>query len=397
MNVGLICLGAAMLLASEPAQDGAGDGALPSSAADSVPALSKLSTDLLGQALAEKPNENVMVSAWSVQQAVGMLRLGARGRTETELAHFLRTQQSSAEAGEGAQQLREAFAGLTEAGILSTANGIWLREGESVQTDFLEQAAAYYDASVEATQFPHPGVGRINTYVTQNTQGMITELFRELPGNTVLVLVNAVAFKDNWAMPFTPQFTRNEPFSTGSEASVMVPMMQRNATVQLAKVPGATVARLRYESGMSMQLALPDEGTDVKQVLTQGAWLALDLKFEEAARVLKLPRWKSAYEMDLMATMQKLGVVAAFDPARADFTGIQPVKGLYVSKAVHKTFVEVDEVGTKAAAATGIAMPRGGPSDPPPTLAFNRPFTYAIVHSSGLPLFTGVVRNPNGK
>lgn len=352
-----------------------------------------LSTRLLDWTVMHQPEQNVMISSWSVEQAVGMLRLGAKGETDRELAQFLGSKLGPADSARAHQELLEHMAALVENGVLTSANGIWLREGETIRDEFAYAAQSHFGAAIEATEFPHPGVGRINTFVSQNTNGMIDELFRELPASTVMVLVNALAFKDDWKAPFNASLTRPRAF-WAAKGEVQVPTMARTGSFDVRRHSSVLQVRLQYVSGMWMVLTVPDAPGGLEQVIKDSGWLDSATPWNPEQVELWLPKWKSESKIDLKEAMMALGVRQVFDSAQADLSGIQEPRGLFVSEAVHKTAIVVDEKGTEAAAATGIAMTRGARLDAPPRIAFDRPFAYAIHLPDGTPVFAGVVQRP---
>jgi serpin B len=346
---------------------------------------------------------NLFFSPLSIEVALAMTSLGARGETQTEMNGVLRIPLPRAHSGAGV--FLNGLQGKPAAGFeLSIANALWMQQGYSFKKEFLSQTQMYYDAVPHSVDFGQTEKARetINRWVEQNTKDKIKDLLPSgsLTAVTRLVLTNAIYFKSKWADPFDKKSTRDEPFHVTSDKTVQAPLMQRWGRYRYFAGAGVQAVELPYAGGrMSMLVVLPaaaDGLSALEKTLTADrarGWV--DHLRSKFGQVL-LPRFKVADEFDLGDTLQDMGMKLAFSNS-ADFSGIS-AEQLLISKVIHKAFVETNEEGTEAAAATGVAMaPKAAAPEPetPFTFRADRPFLFVIRDtSSGTPVFVGRVVNP---
>ncbi len=351
---------------------------------------------------------NVFFSPYSISEALALLSSGADGKTRREVLDTLHWNGAPREmAGAfGAQDLQLDRA-AKDGAVLSVANGVWYQRGREPLAAFLQTARQEYRGDVRVADFAADlPVSRnmINYWVRQNTGGKISELLPMgvLTIRTRLVLANAIYFKGRWERPFDASRTRPGPFFAASGQSAMAPMMTRKARFRTAGADGCDLLELPYAGGeLSMVILLPqarDGLPALEQRLSAAAlsqWLATLDQAGRGELDVTLPRFRTNYSADLTTPLAQLGMKAAFAEGIADFSGIDGRRDLYVSAVVHKAFVDVNEEGTEAAAATGVVMF--------PTLAVqvsrrftvDHPFLFLIRDSAtGSILFLGRIVDP---
>jgi serpin B len=242
----------------------------------------------------------------------------------------------------------------------------------------------------------------INQWVSEQTKERIKDLFPQglINPDTRLALANAIYFKAKWENPFAAASTRPQPFTLldGSQASI--PMMAAHSPMRIpfAKGPGYQAVDLPYKgNAIRMLVLVPDAGTfkEFEAGLKAGKISEALGSLEEKTVALSLPKFTFSSEFRLAKTLSDLGMPDAFDPGRADFSGMTGKPDLFIRDVVHKAFVAVDEEGTEAAAATGVAMELSAALLPDETLTVDRPFIFLIRDSAtGSILFSGRVLDP---
>jgi len=344
---------------------------------------------------------NLAYAPVSVSLALAMLYGGAAGTTATEMAtalHFGLPSERLHPAFDALDLALGAPAASAAAFQLSVANATWGQEGYVFLPAYLDLLATNYGAGLQLVDFTDPAMARaqINGWVSDRTQARVPELLAPniLDPNTTLVLTNAVYFKADWAMPFmgkTPMGVFHAP-----DGDVQAPMM-RGPMVAIWSAPGWTAAALPYAGGAAtMIVVVPDAGTfDAFEAALTAGGLKVILDGQSAAQVggVTLPRFKAAAQLDLVETLQALGMKEAFSPGAADLSGIDGVRHLFVKDVVHQATVTVDEQGTEAAAATAVVVDRKAAALV--SLAVDRPFLFLIRHDpTDAVLFQGRVVDP---
>lgn len=351
----------------------------------------------LYEKLAAKEDGNLFFSPYSVSSALAMTYGGARGKTADQMNTTLHFR------GQGMthpafDELRQTLNSVQKKGHvqLSVANKLWAQKEYKFLPDYLAMTQEFYGSEIENIAFtsdPEAARLRINTWVEEQTQKRIQNLIGEgmLNEMTRLVLVNAIYFKGNWAAPFHPDVTVPTPFYLSDGKSVEVPMMSQRKTFQLAQGDGFLALELPYaDNDLSMIILLPDEGK------TPQITLPADLEFTETEVALKLPKFQIESSFGLNDVLIKLGMADAFNANKADFSGMDGSRELYIGAVLHKAFVEVDEKGTEAAAATGVIMMMRAMPTPPTPFVVDRPFAFVIRNTeSGTILFAGRVMDPS--
>ncbi|WP_395716396.1 serpin family protein [Prosthecobacter sp.] len=380
----------------------------------------------------QMPKEgNVCLSPYSIESALGMTYLGASGATQEEMARVLHLPKDKAALGESFAALNAAlveaqeksakqvaqskkYGGPSEALKLHVANRLFGQKGYEFRASFLSGVKSHFGAPMELMNFmkDHTGATReINGWVEKQTQKRIRDLIPEngLSSDTRLVLVNALYFKAAWAEEFGVAATGPKPFHVnGAKSTVQVPTMRQQEHLRYLNGAGFQSVTLPYAGhDLHFLLIVPDDisgVSDVEKKLTPETLLAC-AKAEHREVILHLPKFKiTPPTVPLGEVLQKMGMTTAFDKPQgsADFDAMAPKKPddyLAISEVFHKTFIELDEKGTEAAAATAVAMvaTTAMPVEraKPVELKADRPFLFAIQHAqSGACLFLGRVSDP---
>jgi len=351
----------------------------------------------------EEPHENVFVSGTSIAFALAMVYHGMEGETRREVARMLGVDGVDIETFHASNRAWLA-ALLDGAGDveLAIANSVWARLGFPFHQAFLERNQIDYRAHLEAVNFDDPAtVDRINDWVAEQTGGRIDEVVKEIDPWDIMFLINALYFLAEWTEPFPEDGTAWRWFyPPGAGEPRSVPMMQRRDTLEYHAGDGARTVRLPYgEDGRyAMYIVLPDSDLELSSIyrgLSAGEWARRIDRLRPTELELRMPRFTLEYEADLIPTLESLGMLCAFVPRCADLSALTPVgEEVYISEVLHKTFVDVNETGTEAAAVTSIRITRvSGPSNP--VMIVNRPFFVVIQDDvTGTVLFTGQVTNP---
>ncbi|MBN2121380.1 MAG: serpin family protein [Candidatus Omnitrophica bacterium] len=337
---------------------------------------------------------NIFYSPYSISTALDMTLAGANGNTLNQMAGVLHLTGNPHNASSKLMQNLQANKEFE----LNIANSLWPQEGYGFNQDFNSLMRERYGSEFTEVDYrknrEQAGM-LINQWVAENTNGKIDGIVnpRMIDKETRLILVNAIYFNGPWQMPFDKESTRNAPFTLETGQEVEVPMMNRTAHYNYANLQGLQVLELPYKGEkMSMIIFLP-EGQSLSQLeagLTPQNIDRWTSQLDSEYLRVNLPRFKIESEFSLSDMLTDMGMSDAFSP-NADFSGMTGKKDLFIGEVLHKAFVDVNEVGTEAAAATAVFMLRGL------CLSFNadHPFLFIIRdNDSGSILFTGRVMNP---
>lgn len=353
---------------------------------------------------------NLFYSPASVRIAMAMAAAGARGATATELHKGLALPDGDAAHAAIGKQLASwaamATAGEHERVILRVANRLWAQAGHTFRDEFLKILRDDYRAPLGTVDFRHDAARvAINKWVAEATEQKIKELLANpIPSDTKLVITNAVYFKAHWAEEFNEAATQKQPFFAAGGKRLEVPLMRRVDHLALARVDGAMMAELPYGDGrLVMDIVLPNARDGLAHVEEQYAKGAFD-KWVHAlgsTRVdIMLPRFRTSSSFDLASQLSAMGMARAFKFPDADFSGIDGTHELFIGAVVHQAFVDVDEHGTEAAAATAVMMRAGAAmqSAKPVEFRADHPFLFFIRDTqSGALLFAGRLADPSAK
>jgi len=347
---------------------------------------------------------NLFFSPLSISTALAMTYAGARGDTAKEMGTVLHipAQDKNVHGSFGAlvRQLNDLNG--TGGCEVSIANALWGQRGYRFLREFTNLVSDNYDAGMREVDFAASEAARrtINDWVAQETRDKIQDLIPPgvLDAMTRLVLTNAIYFKGNWVEQFDKKLTKGAPFLCGSGTKVPVPMMHKTAHFGYLAGKGFQALELPYKGeALSMVVFLPEKADGLsafERSLTPAnldGWLK-SLRKREVS--VYLPRFKTTVRFELRPTLARMGMPLAFSNA-ADFSGMDGTHDLFISNVIHKAFVDVNEEGTEAAAATAVVMALKGISEPPPVFRADHPFVFLIRdRKSGSILFLGRVVNP---
>lgn len=362
----------------------------------------------LMQYAAAQDAENPVLSPLSAYLCLAMLMPGANENTKAEFEKILGADWDyvSALAADIAAQL-EKTGGSTK---LDLANSIWTDDDKAViEEEWLKTVKAYFGPDIYSADLPSDGALKaINKWVNDKTNGMIPKLHDDnYDKDTIMVLLNALYMKADWAHKFEGQDTYDREFTKADGSTVTVPFMNMfEAYESYIKTEDAEGIMLPYDDGRLAFIALKPADGDARKYAAglTGAKLkeAIAAAKADTFVTVNMPKFDTEYSVYLTDALKAMGMTDAFDPDLADLSGAgRGVDGpLYISYVFQKVKVDVDEEGTEAAAVTEIATAEGCalPADEPIVLTFDKPFVYAIVDTeTGVPLFAGVMENPEAK
>lgn len=366
-----------------------------------ISASNSFGLDFFREACKTSADRNFMISPLSVSMALGMTRNGAAGATLDSMNTTLRFDaMSDQEINESYKYIIETFTSLDPKVRLSIANSIWYKDGFMVNQDFLSTNQNYFNAQCSPLDFGSPGaVNTINSWVSDNTNKLIPSIVDQIPAEMVMYLINAVYFKGQWKYKFEPGNTEDKLFRLADGSQITAPAMVRELTVPAYASDNFKVIELPYGQGnFTMSVILPDADFPMSQMMAQLTlenWNTWRTLFADNVVQLQLPKFKFSYDEEKMKEiLTSMGMGIALDESRADFTRINQDGGLYISEIKHKTFIETNEEGTEAAAATSVGV---AVTSIPEVFEFiaDRPFIFLINEkSSGTILFAGTVNNP---
>lgn len=363
-----------------------------------VDATGSFAFDLAQELAGEDPGRNLFISPLSASLALAMTMNGTDGTTFQGMRTALRLEGlSESEINTAFQTLLELLDGLDPSVELAIANSIWFRQGTPPLPDFLQRVRTHYGAEVAEVDFGNPAtLGRVNGWVSTQTRGAIPRIMDDLPGNLVMLLLNAIHFQGDWTTPFDPRRTETRPFTRGDGTTVSVPLMQRRGVFRGAFRDGAAMVELPYggEAFTFVALLPPPEGSPEELLadLTPARWNDWLAALQEGETVVHLPRFTLEWEKQLNDVLSAMGMEEALNPG-ADFSRLVQGGGVWIDEVKQKSFVEVDEEGTTAAAVTSVAVVDSAP----PEFRLDRPFLFAIRERlSGTLLFVGILNDPEG-
>jgi len=355
---------------------------------------------------------NLFFSPYSVSTALAMTRQGAAGETGAEIDRVFHWT-DAVDAGAHRALAAALVPGPVKEGWgddakeipaygLHVANALWAQEGLAVEKPFAAILDRGFGAPLRRLDFRNTKAARdvINRWVEKQTKDRIKDIVPEdMPTpDTLFALANAIWFKAAWQDPFRERWTKDAPFTTTSGDVYEVPLMHRTGGFPYTQDEVVQVVEMPYRGGRtSMVVVLPkkkDGLPAVEKTLTGGkidGWIAA-LRGKDLS--VRFPRFEITCPTDLTSTLPKMGMPAAFDGKKADFTGMTRERPLFIGAVLHKAFVRVDEAGTEAAAATVVMMLKGKAPDPI-TFTADHPFLFLIRHrATGCILFVGRFESP---
>jgi serpin B len=376
-------------------------------AVDSVPALvvgnTEFALDLYGTLF--DGDENLFLSPHSLSVALATTYAGARGETERQMAQVLHFGLPQAELHPAFNALDQTLVsrgqGEPEAFQLRIVNALWGQEDDVFLVPFLDTLAENYGGGMQLVDFGQAEGAReqINDWGSEQTENRIGELLPPgaLNPATALVLTNAAYFRAAWLRPFAGDATHDAAFTLLEGSQVMVPTMEQVADLGYAELPGVQAVELPYAGGeLAMIILLPDEGNfqSFARALDADQLDAILDALAPSTLRLALPKFRYDAGFELRDALTDLGMVDAFGD-QADFSGIDGTHELFIKQVYHQAFVDVDETGTEAAAASAVVMARKGALQAEQEVIVERPFLFLIRDvDTGAILFLGHVVNP---
>jgi serine protease inhibitor len=345
----------------------------------------------------EGAKDQYFISPYSAAEALSMTLNGAAGETADSMKMVLGySGMDSASINGYCKTLRTTLLSLDPKVKLAIANSIWYQQGFYVLPDFIQTNANYFDAVVQELNFFDPGAKDIiNSWIEAKTNGRIEDMIKEIEPDIVMFLINALWFKGDWCSRFETGNTKQENFYPDGGDPIQTPMMHQKQTFNYFANNLVRIAELPYGRGnFAMTILLPADGktlSNVMEELDAESWNSWMHSLSEQKLVLALPKLKFSYELKMNEALKSLGMGIAFYESCADFTKINPAGGLFISYVQQNTFLEVNEAGSEAAAATVVAIGKTsvGPDEEIPFIV-NKPFLLMITErSTGAILFTG--------
>ncbi len=352
----------------------------------------------------EGEGKNVMISPLSISYALSMTLNGADGTTREAMLEALRANGITvSDINEAYEELTKALLSVDKRVIISIANSVWTEEEFKVKQEFIDILTNYYDAEsrefdIDDTTVPD----QVNTWIEDKTNGLIKDMISGLPDNTVMLLINAIYFKGKWKFEFDKDETHDKPFYLPSGSSSDVPTMFQNGDLKVYNGEGFVVGEFPYGQGnFVMDIILPDAQDGVNALLpsvTAQAFAGWVDQLSEIEADVYLPRFKYGFKKSLKDILADMGMGIAFTDF-ADFTNIAEFPPLLITDVLHQAFIETNEEGTEAAAATVVIIGTTsiGPDTPFPFVA-DHPFIYIIREvTTGSIIFMGRVSDPRAE
>jgi serine protease inhibitor len=346
--------------------------------------------------------KNSLVSPISVMFALGMTANGADGETLTQMEEVLGKDISLNDLNEYLYSYAKSLPN-EEKSKLEIANSIWFRDDENhltIEEDFLQKNADYYNSEIYKVPFSDQTLMDINNWVKKNTDGMIGEILDEIRDDAVMYLINAIVFDAEWENVYNKDDIYQDEFTSIDGVKQMTDFMRSEESLFLDD--GSATGFIKPYSGGKYSFAalLPNEGVAIEEYILNlsGKDLLNTINNAEAAAVnATIPKFSYEFEVKLNDVLIDMGISDGFHPQRANFKrmGTSSMGNIFIGEVLHKTFISLDELGTKAGAVTKVEMKAESAAANLKIVNLDRPFVYAIIdNSTQLPVFIGTVMNP---
>ncbi|UCC80267.1 MAG: serpin family protein [Candidatus Zixiibacteriota bacterium] len=356
---------------------------------------------LFEEVIKEKEGKNVMISPLSVSMALSMVYNGAEGETREAMAGTLELNGTSIDKiNESYRNLSQTLMTLDSAVVFQIANSIWYRQNLHVEDDFLDMNRSFFNAEISPCNFGDPGTAdTINAWVYRNTNGKIPDIVEKpINPDLLMILINAIYFHGDWTRKFDVEDTKDDEFTLTDGSRVTCKMMNQENRFRYLENDSFQAVELPYGNrAFSMIIFLPKPDAGIDDLIGRLDDASLKLwtgNLRSRKGTISMPRFKLEYNKTLTDMLSSLGMGMAFSGA-ADFSGISAQDQMFISFVKHKTYVDVDEEGTEAAAVTSVGMATSaGPSEKF-VMRVDRPFLFLIRESgSGTIMFLGKIADP---
>jgi serpin B len=356
--------------------------------------------ELFKRSLSED-RKNTLVSPLSVIYALGLTANGADENTLRQMEQVF---------GISSEELNEylyLYTKMKESesnGTLNIANSIWFANSISPKNDFLQKNADFYNAAAYKSDFTDKQtVSDINNWVNLKTKGMIPHVINEIDPLTVMFLINALAFEAEWRTPYYENAVRDDEFFLEDGRKATVEFMYSSDGRYISD--GAAKGFIKnYKGNYAFVAILPEEGTTVEEYISSltGEKLSKLLEsqniFSNYDLITSLPKFDTDYSLEMKDILKSMGMTDAFDSNVSNFSKMADINGLKIGSVIHKTFISVGELGTKAGAVTAVVMDAEcAPVEPPEKkeVYLNRPFVYMLLDTTtSTPFFIGTMKDP---
>ena len=364
----------------------------------------RLAVELFQSSVLESKDENVLISPLSIQLALAMTANGADGDTKAEMEALLGGEISLEDLNEYLYSYVNNLPSA-EKYKLQIANSIWFRDDEGrlqVEKDFLQKNADYYGAQAYKAAFDDQTMKDINNWVKDHTDGMIDSILDQIDEDAVMYLINALVFDAEWQHVYDKSDVYKGKFTNIDGAEKQVDMMHSEETVYLQDENATGFMKPYSGSKYNFAVLLPNEGEDIYEYIAglTGEELMETLSTPQLGMVMAtLPKFSYEYELTMNDVLKELGMPSAFSGSTADFSKMAHSSrgNIYIGEVLHKTFISVDELGTKAGAVTKVQMNDESAPMSEWVVTLNRPFVYMIIdNETNLPVFIGTVMDVQG-
>lgn len=363
----------------------------------------KFSFDLYREIAKTEKKENFCLSPLSASLCLGMVMNGADGNTYAEMQKVLGFEGfTNEQINEYVQMMQTELPKLDGRTIFTNANSLWIKDGYTLLPEFIQTNKTYYDAEVCNEPFDNSTLEKINGWCNKKTNGLIPDIIDRIPDNIISYLINAIYFKGVWTNEFKKSDTKDEPFYMANGQTIKVPTMKQTQSNNFFANEEVMAVELPYgNEAFSIFLfmsANPDEKNldDIIKGLDQETWQSWNELLYPKTMTIYLPRFLIKTEKNLIETLNSLGIHDAFNSFSADFTKMSITNELYIGLLKQKTYIELNESGTEAAAVTIAGMIDSSAAPNIPTeIRFDHPFGYVLKEkSTGAILFAGKVGKP---
>lgn len=352
--------------------------------------------------IAENPgNSNMIFSPLSISVALSMTLNGAAGETREAMLEALRVNGLPPETiNKSYKDLIEALLSVDKRILISIANSVWTEDNFDVKKNFIDILVKYYSAESGSFDINDPDAHiKINQWIQEKTNNLITDMLERLEDNDVMLLVNAIYFKGKWKSQFDKSNTVSMSFYKSDGTSVMVPMMKQTEKFMAYSGNDFILAEFPYGQGnYVMDVILPDPGVRLEDFIsgfTESDFRNWISQLREMQIDLSFPRFKYGFKKKLKEILSDMGMAVAFTDA-ADFSNISEAYDLLINEVTHQAFIETNEEGTEAAAATVVEIGLTSAGDQPLVLKLDHPFIYLIRETTtGSVIFMGIVADPS--